>query len=207
MSQRAFGAIELIGVLAILVILLALLLPKISRTISNPEPIQSVNEAHIMQASIALQSLQAAVTAHLAQFGSLASLSGNPLTFATTYDQFGQVLLSEGLIERPFEVSLGTNAIVRLVRVSGLTPTILVDGANGAYDLHGDGRNDVLGASFVVEAVISGVSEAGARALNDQIDGPRLGSTIGRDDLLGRVIYRKAGLDGLTEVHIYILQK
>ena len=205
MNQRAVSVIELIGVLAILAILTALLLPRISRTVDKPDVVQTVNDAHLTEALVAVQTIQAAATMHLVQFGSLASLNGTPLTFSGTYDTFSQVLLSEGLIERPFATRLGSNAFLRLVNVLGLSPATAVDGLNGAFDLDGDGKNDVIGASFLLEAVIPGVTVAEARALNDRLDGPQ--PNPGANDLTGRVIYRNAELDGHTEVHIYITRK
>jgi hypothetical protein len=104
-------------------------------------------------------------------------------------------------------VMLGTNAMLRLRRLAGLTAASPSDCTNGAYDLDGDGRNDVLGGAFLVEAVIPQVREPDARALNDRLDGPRLGTGRGQSDSLGRVIYPKPATDGRTEVHIYILHK
>ena len=206
MNQRAFSAIELIGVLAILVILTALLLPRLSRTSNQQSAIATVNQAHIVEAVIALQSLEAAAAAHMAQFGSLASVNGAPLNFAETYDNFAQGLLTEGVLDKPFQLSLGTNSLVRLVKISNRSNSGGADIAGGVYDLHGDGSNNRTGAPFVLEAVIAGVDEADARALNDQLDGPRLGENANGDDLLGRVVYRKVGRDGRTEVHVYITQ-
>ncbi len=206
MQQRGFSLIELVGVLAILAILTAFLFPKLSGKINRANIASTVNQAYIVETVAAVQAVQAAIAAHLAQFGSLSSQSGTPLNFDRTYDNFSQVLLAEGLVEKPFSVRLATNAFLRLVRVSGLSLDSAVDGSNGAYDQQGRGKNDVAGAAFVLEAVLPGVTEPEAHALNDQIDGPRLGATSGADDLLGRVIYRKAGLDNRTEVHIYITQ-
>ena len=207
MNQKGFGALELIGTLAILVILTCLLLPRITRIAGKPEVLQTINEAHLTQAASAIQSLQTAITQHLAQFGSLASLNGTALKVDDTYDKFSQVLLSEGFIERPFELRLGTNAFLRLVRSSGLTAATPVSGSNGAYDLSGAGRNAVTSAAFVLEAVIPEVNEAEARALNDRIDGAGLGTSGGNEDLRGRVIYQTPGPSGRTEVHIYLAQK
>jgi type II secretory pathway pseudopilin PulG len=207
MSQRAFSAVELIGVMAILAILTALLLPQITRKTSKRDVFQTVNDAHVIEAVVAIQSIQAAATTHLTQFGSLASLNGTPLTFTGAYDKFGQVLLTEGIIERPFGLSLGTNAFLRLVNVSGLSPGSPVNGTSGAYDLNGDGKNAVVGASYLLEAVIPAVTEAEARALNDRLDGPSLGSSPGTSDVLGRVIFQSAESNGHTEVHIYVTRK
>jgi prepilin-type N-terminal cleavage/methylation domain-containing protein len=207
MNQRAFSLIELIGVLAILAMLTALLLPRLSgKHQSAPDVIRTMNEAHITEAMIAVQSIEPIINTHIAQFGSLGSFNGAPAA-SGTYDNFSQILIKEGVLERPFGVSLGSSSFLRLIGTSGLTATTPVDGLNGAYDLDGDGKNDVVGAAFVVEAVILGVKEAEAMALNDRLDGPRLAAINGGDDLLGRVIYRKAGADGLTEVHVHIMHK
>jgi prepilin-type N-terminal cleavage/methylation domain-containing protein len=207
MKQRGFSAIELIGVLAIIAILTALLLPRIKQMgASPPNVIQAVNGAHLLETTIAVQGARSAVNAHVNQFGSLAMVNGNPLNFAESYDQFGQVLLTEGLIDRPFSPGLGTSAILRLVKTSGLSAASPVDALNGGYDIDADGRNDVAGSAYVVEAVLGGVTQAEAKALNDRVDGPQLGGGASGDDFLGRVVYRKAGSDGRTEVHIYIAQ-
>ena len=206
MKQRGFSAIELIGVLAIIAILTALLLPRIKQMgASPPNVFQTVNGAHLLETTIAVQGVRSAVNAHISQFGSLATSNGNPLNFDESYDQFGQVLLTEGLLDRPFSPGLGTNALLRLVKVSGLSTASPEDALNGAYDIDGDGRNDVAGSAYVVEAVLSGLTQAEAKALNDRVDGPQLGGGASGDDFLGRVVYRKPGADGRTEVHIYIL--
>src|SRR5689334_24360787 len=118
MSRRGFGAMELISVLAILAILTVLVLPRVLKiTQTTQAASQTVNDAHLTQVFAQIHSLEPAIAAHLAQFGSLASLNGTPLNFPETYDNFGQVLLSEGLIERPFELKLGNNATLRLVKI------------------------------------------------------------------------------------------
>jgi type II secretory pathway pseudopilin PulG len=207
MNRGAFGAIELISVLAILAILTALVLPRVLQTTKVTQAQQTVNEAHLTQVVATLQALQPAITAHLAQFGSLASRNGTPLPFSETYDNFGQVLLTEGLLERPFELSLGTNATLRLVKLSQFSRDAQVDGSNGIYDLDGDGKSDTGGAGYILDAVIPDVREVEARALNDRLDGPRLGAGEGKSDFVGRVIYPTAGPSGMTTVHIYLQHK
>ena len=206
MPTRAFSLIELIGVLAIIAIITALVLPRIAK-VSPQVPVQTVHQANVTEVVVAMETLKTAVAAHLAQFGSLATRNGTPLNFSDSYDNFDAVLLSEGFIERPFSVSLATHSNLRLVRVSSLSATSTVDCSNGAYDLHGEGKNSINGASFALEAVLDGVTEENARALNDRIDGPHLGAAIGQPDLTGQVIYPKPGPDGRTEVHVYLLHK
>lgn len=207
MNQRAFSFIELIGILAIAAILTALLLPKISHSLHRTDVIQTVNEAHVLELTVAIRSLESAINAHLAQFGTLASADGKPLAISGSYDQFGQILLSEGLLDRPFSARLGTNAFIRLVNVSGLTATTPVNCVNGAYDLDGDGRNDIAGAAFVAEAIIGGVTGVQAAAVDNRVDGARLAGPGGEANLVGRVIYLKPDLEGRTELHIHLLHK
>jgi hypothetical protein len=77
----------------------------------------------------------------------------------------------------------------------------------GIYDLDSDGKSDMRGAAYTLEAVIPDVREVEARALNDRLDGPRLGEREGNNDFIGRVIYQAAGPSGMTTVHIYLLHK
>ena len=62
----------------------------------------------------------------------------------------------------------------------------------------------MAGASYVLEAVISGVTENEARALNDALDGPALGANPGEDDTRGKVTYRGGEPAQPRDVHIYI---
>jgi hypothetical protein len=204
MSRQAFGLLELIGVLAVLAILAAVVLPRVMRVANPQTTIQVSREALITEAVLALQSLQAAVTAHVAQHGCLACMNGVPLTFSENYDGFAQVLLTEGFIERPFYLKLATNSVLRLRRISSLVAGSAVDAFNGAYSLDGSGKNSVIGA-VVVEAVLPRVPETEARALNERIDGASPAPAAGKEDKLGRVIYPASDAQGRTDVHIYVL--
>jgi len=77
----------------------------------------------------------------------------------------------------------------------------------GIYDLDSDGKSDMRGAAYTLEAVIPDVREVEARALNDRLDGPRLGAGEGKSDFVGRVIYPTAAPSGMTTVHIYLQHK
>jgi hypothetical protein len=200
----AFSAIELIGLLAVLVILATLILPRVWQPARIGTTIAAVNQAHIQQVVANLQALKTAVTEHRARFGSLASRNGTPFAVPASYDRYDTILLAEQLLDRPFAVNLGSGASVRLVNVSGLSTSSRVDSFGGAYDLDGRGANAISGAAFALETVISGVTEAEAKALNDALDGPALGAAPGEDDLRGRVIYRGGNPRTPRELHIYV---
>ena len=206
MRRQAFSILELVGVLAILAILTSLLLPRITHVVHQQATRQSISEAQITETVIALQSLNTALNAHLAQYGCLACQNGNPLVFPETYDAFSQVLLVEGFIERPFQLSISKGCLLRLRKTSALTAASPIDGLNGAYDLDSDGKNDVIGATLV-EAILPEVTEPEARALKDRIDHPQIPSEGPNRALSGRVVYLAPRPDGRTEIHIYLMHK
>jgi hypothetical protein len=94
--------------------------------------------------------------------------------------------------------------LIRILDVSGLSAAAPGNGAPGAYDLNGDGQNDIVRERYVVEAVIFGVTDPDAKALNDQLDGPPLGADAQGNDLRGQVIWNGAPPQAPREVHIYI---
>ena len=201
----AFSLIELIGILAVLVIVASLLLPRILHSSKTVRVVEGVNNARVADALAAVRAVQTAAVEHYARFGSLASRSGVAFPVAASYDKYDAILLSEQLLDRPFAVKLGSGAIVRLVNVSALSASTGVDGSGGAYDLDGRGNNSISGASHVLEAVVSGVTEPEAKALNDGLDGPALGASLGEADRRGRVAYAAFPQGALGQVCIYII--
>jgi type II secretory pathway pseudopilin PulG len=197
----AFTLIEMIGVLAVIAILAALLIPKV---------FSAINDARINNACISTDTIKTAVADHYGKYGKLATIAGtNDLTVPTTgtttaYDQ--KVLMVEGLLDKPYTVKIAgtvaggdpsTNAAIQLVlgTASNNSQGYLLDGNNNA----------TLNASVqVVEAVIHGVSAQDAKDLNDRIDGPSLGAALSAADTKGRVEYA-AGSP--TDVHIYITHR
>jgi len=191
-QSRGFTLIEMIGVLAVVAILASLLIPKIYEAIDN---------ARLSHTVMSVQTMKTAVLEHYAKFLSLNSSNGTPLIVPGSYRNFDSVLLAEGLIDKPFAPKLGTNATIQLVDVSQPSG----DATKGDYDLDGDGNGDMSGANFVVEAFISSVTQAEARALNDLLDGPSLGEAPNNrnaTDAAGRVVYNKTG--AFFDVHIYL---
>jgi prepilin-type N-terminal cleavage/methylation domain-containing protein len=184
--RSGFTLIEIIGVLALIAVLAALLIPKIFEAIHN---------ARLRQTVIEVQTMRTAVTEHYGRYGSLASSNGVALTITTELTNFDRVLLNEAIIDKPFRSRLATNAFVRLVSTSGFTSSTSIDRENGAYDLDGNGANDVIGA-YAVDAVLVGITEEDAVALNNVIDGAALGVNPGGNDTKGRVRYHRAGNNG-----------
>ena len=204
-TRNAFALIEIIGVLAILAILTFLLLPRISQRVKNAARVEDgVQDARVADTLIAIQSLKTAAQAHYAQFGTLGPAAGSVPAASESGDQYDALLLREGFLDRPFTAKVGTHALIRVADVSGLSATAPVNGAPGAYDLDGDGHNDIVRERYVVEAVIFGVTDADAKALNDRLDGPSLGADAPGNDLRGQVIWNGSPPHAPREVHIYV---
>ena len=182
--------------LAVIAILAALLIPKI---------FESISSARIGATLLSCQTIKTAVLEHYGKFLSLASSNGVALNVVDSYDGFDGILLAEGLIDKPFDPKMGSSAVIRLRNVASYTAATSVDPRDGfsAYDLDGDGINDIVGTQFLVEATISGLTVADAKALNDSLDGALLGESASGQDFKGRLTYHKSGSNPLV-VHIYL---
>src|SRR5688572_24704474 len=94
--RSAFTLIEMIGVLAVIAILAALLIPKI---------FEAINNARINNACISVNTVKTALADHYAKFGSLNSVNGTAILIGSTSTNFdGIALLAEGFIDKPFDV-------------------------------------------------------------------------------------------------------
>src|ERR1051326_528958 len=178
LRATGFTLIEMIGVLAVIAILGALLIPKV---------FDAINNSRINNAAVSIRTVKAAVADHFGAYGDLNSLGGTNLLSVPLTNYDGTVLMSEGFLDKPFAVKIGASATVQIVQVGGGTGT-----ANGGYDYNLDGVSggSTTNSQLVVEAVIYGVAALDAKDLNDRIDGPALGSTsVNTIDSKGRVEY------------------
>lgn len=194
---QAFTLIEMIGVLAVIAILAAVLVPKV---------FEAINSSRINNAAMSCQTVKTALTDHYAKFGSLISSNG-VLTLtpgsgtALTYDM---VLLQEGFLDKPFaaKISTTTNSVQLMPSTGTNAPTAI----DAGYALSGSGVNEATPGN-VVECVLSGVAISDARDLSDRIDGATLSQLSGstNSDLNGRVKY--AGSATTTDVHVYLTHR
>jgi len=186
--RQGFTLIEMVGVLAVIAILAALLLPKIFAVI---------NESRINNAATSFNSVKTASMSYFGKYGRFGGIGGTNLTgtFQTTnWDR--SVLLPEGFIEKPFDTKIGNGTnIVEIIADS--TPY---------YDFDGNGTDDVTNASQVIQARILGVSSQDAKDLNDRVDGTTLGAALAADDTKGRVYFTNAA-SGTVDVLLYIAHK
>src|SRR5436309_9477324 len=91
-NQRAFTLIEMIGVLAVIAILAALLIPKV---------FEAINNSRINNAAVSYNTVKTALTDHYAKWGSLVSSNGTTIVpGAGTALVFDKVLLMEGYLDK-----------------------------------------------------------------------------------------------------------
>ena len=192
--------IEMIGVLAVIAILAALLIPKVFDTITS---------AKINNTAQNISTVKTAVVNHYSKYGQFAMLfgtNGQALASLTNYDL---LLLQEGLLDKPFEAKIGTNAVVQVVATTGTTN--IPAGTGAAYWLSGQGggQNECDAGTLVVEAVVYGASIMDAIELNKRIDGDALGtSDPSLPDLKGRVQFAApASVGAPVNVYIYMANK
>jgi prepilin-type N-terminal cleavage/methylation domain-containing protein len=200
---KGFTLIEMIGVLAVIAILAAVLIPKVY---------QAINDSRVSGASMTCNTVKTAIADHYAKAGTLqAQVAQNgtitPLTIPVV--NYDQILLTEGFLDKPFAVKIGDGSVtnmVKLVSLNGLTNGP-VDGTElTGFALAGGGTNQVIGSACAM-AIISGVLETDAKDLNDRIDGPSLGVALGSaPDINGRVKYALP-VNGVTTVYVYLTHR
>jgi prepilin-type N-terminal cleavage/methylation domain-containing protein len=193
-AAQGFTLIEMIGVLAVIAILAAVLIPKV---------FEAINNAKVNGTAMACQTVKTAIIDHYAKYGSLLSSNTTTITTAQAGD-FDTVLLKEGFLDKPFECKISTAAGVRVALTNTVLASVPPDVSNTAFALSGDvAVNDAVG-SAVAMAVIPGVTEADAKDLNDRIDGTSLGENLGTSDIKGRVKYATAAT---TTVYVYLTHR
>jgi prepilin-type N-terminal cleavage/methylation domain-containing protein len=192
---NAFTLIEMIGVLAVIAILAALLVPKI---------FEAINNARVNNAAVSYNTAKTALADHYAKYGTMLSSNGTAIVAGVGVStNFDKVLVAEAFMDKPFIVKIGDGTGNRVEIIPALTAGDAVTALNASFDLDGSGAtvNDAPG-SVVVWAVIEGVAAGDAKDLNDRIDGTTLGNPTGAD-LKGRVKYADPA-GATTTVYMYL---
>ncbi|PWU21110.1 MAG: hypothetical protein C5B50_02545 [Verrucomicrobia bacterium] len=197
----------MIGVLAVIAILAALLIPKV---------FNAINDARINSAVVSADTVKTAVIDQYSKNGRFDATNqvAIPNFAAPWYGYDTNVLMVQQLLDKPFITKAGTNSVIQ-VRACVAAGTA-VDGVNAAYALDGNGGLsaglNTASGQYVVEAVISGVSESDAQAISQRIDGASMstaGFNPGTADFSGRVKYGTpaGGAGGATTVLIYLAHR
>lgn len=196
--RAAFTLIEMIGVLAVIAILASMLIPRV---------FEAINSARVNATAVACDTIKTAAADHFGKYGQFDQIFGtNAVAFNAGIDvgYDTNVLMVEQLLDKPFSAKIAggdpsTNSVIQLVKGGKGGP-----GANG-YSLDGSGNITTASATYVLEAVLFGVSTADAKDLNDRIDGTALGNA-GTTDSKGRVEYAPDANNAET-VYIYLTHR
>jgi len=211
-QNKGFTLIEMIGVLAVIAILAAVLIPKV---------FEAINNSRINNSAMSCQSVKTAMADHYAKAGSFsaeATIYGTNIPVTLPQENYDLILLREGFMDKPFAAKIGdgitgtTGTRARAANIGATSPGLnwtlgtAVDATETTgFALSGGNTNVVVG-SACLECVITGLNANDAKDLNDRIDGPTLGAAVGVADLAGRVKYAAPGT-GSTTVYVYLTHR
>ena len=175
-QASGFTLIEMIGVLAVIAILAALLIPKVTSAISD---------AKINNTLGAYEALKTAVTDHYAKYNGFQLTTGGATCTTNQLASYDNLLMQEGLMDKPFSSKIGTNAVLQVV----------AGGGNGGAGYKLDGTNVLTtNMTWVVEAVIYGVAAQDAYDVSARLDGPALTPLNPATDTQGRCAFSNGTL-------------
>lgn len=206
-ARQGFTLIEMIGVLAVIAILAAILAPKV---------FEAIQTSKINNASQTISTLSQALNDHFALKGKFTNATGDGEPSDTEKANFVTVLQSQGFLDKAPFLKIGslTTSPVIIVEpsLSSTTAVTAITAIDAAYDLDNNTSkpNDAGGAQYVLSFVITGVAAADAKALNDKIDGvgqPFAAGELEAEDKKGRVKYGSPGTTGITTVRVYLAHR
>jgi type II secretory pathway pseudopilin PulG len=174
----------MIGVIGILAVLAALLIPKIAAAISD---------SRITNAVESYQSLQTAAVQHYAKYYAFNAMFTTNATPAELLNWDASVLIPEGFLDQPFFVKLGSGQAVQVVAGPG-------NGGSG-YLLNGT-NNFTANNAFTAECVVSNVAQQDAYDIAVRLDGSLTPAAPG-NLTAGRVVYTVIA-NGLGTMHMYL---
>ena len=202
----------MIGVLAVIAILTAMLIPKV---------FESINSARINDAAAAVATMKSAVATHFGKYGSFADSTGAPFIadadLATNADALAfdtLVLMKDKMIEKRFAVKVGdktTNTKIQVRQIESAADHSEITGVSASYDIDGvEGVIDTNDGALVVEAIITGVSAADAKAIKERIDGSDLTTPIpalNQPATLGKVKYPAILPGAVGDLTVYVAHR
>lgn len=200
--QRGFTLVEMIGVLAIIAVLAGMLVPRV---------FSAINDSRINTAVMSYNSVKSAAMLYFGKYGRFGGVGGAAaLTSAETNNWDKSVLMAEGLVEKPFQIKIGTAAKISVVPT--VAASTAADETNFSFNFDGSNtapsiENEASGGQYVLVCVIDGVANDDAAALNKAVDGTDavLGEYATGKDKSGRCKYDVSA--GTGTVTIYIAHK
>lgn len=206
-TNGGFTLIEMIGVIAIIAFLAAVLTPRVISVIARGK---------VNSTAQSLGGLKTATTDYIVKNGSLPTRDGTGSTnAAVTSGRFDADLIAGGFTEKLFASAIGTqtfddSALTGRIHVRSLVaessatvtaPTATVGGTN--FNLDRDTATaDFTTSQKVVSGFMPGVAIGDAIELNRILDGET--NTGTGADIVGRCIYSAAAADNTVTVYVYI---
>lgn len=189
--RSGFTLIEMVGVLAVIAILAALLVPKI---------FAAINESRLNNTLGSINTCKTAAIQYFTKNGSFPN--------ADTAN-FDGTLLAQGFLDKAFEVKLvaaaDADCQVKLTTADGAEAG--GSDGNGRFDLDGDETEDVPADASVVQVRLANVKPEDARELSLRIDGTDMSEAdTSTADKEGRVAYAVPA-NGTTTVYVYLAHK
>ena len=175
-----FTLIEMIGVLAVIAILAALLIPKVTSAISD---------ARINSTVGSYQTVQTAAAGHYAKYGAFNVTNNSTIGNGSVYTaipltNFDTVLIAEGFLDQPFGAKVGTASTLQVIAGGG---------CNGAHYLLNGKTDGTSGNAYTVEAVLTGVSQQDAYDVASRIDSTLMTNSVALTNFTGaRCVYTTA---------------
>lgn len=205
--QQGFTLVEIIGVVALIAVLAAVLAPRVTSVIGRGK---------VNSTAQGIAGLKTATMDYIAANSSLPQRDGTGSTnAAVATGRFDADLVAGGFTEKLFSCAIGSqtfdsSALTARVHVRSMTALVskTVDKISAEYggncfDLDRDPTTaDFKPVQTVVSAVIPGVALADAVALNKLLDGEVNGDSAA--DAVGRCIYPAADDEGKTTVYVYV---
>lgn len=206
-TKTGFTLIEIIGVVAVIAILAAVLTPRVVSVIARGK---------VNATAQSLGSLKSATADYIAKNGTVPARDGTGSTNgAVATGRFDADLVTGGFIEKLFACSIGTQtfdstALTGRIHVRSLSatssgsvtaPTATVGGVNFDLD-RSTSSADFTSGQMVISAFIPGVAITDAIALNKILDGDDNTGTSA--DSTGRCMYSAAAVDNTVSVYVYI---
>ncbi len=206
-TSSAFTLVEIIGVVAVIAILAAVLTPRVVNVIARGK---------VSATAQSLGSLKSATTDYVARNGSLPIRAGTgSFNSAVATGRFDADLIAGGFTEKLFACSIGTQIFDNSAlntRTHVRSQTALSAGAVGVPTATAGGRNfdldrdpstaDFTAGQTVVAAFIRSVALSDAIALNTILDGEVNTGTSA--DITGRCIYSTPAGNNTVTVYVYV---